>query len=87
MHKVIVLFLALVVLERFQKLQERLLGHLTPAPLQVSKTGKPEVGIQVVGGWVEGPPDGKSVGVRPEFKLGSLGMLKLSGRLGCLMML
>ena len=86
-HEVIVLLLTLIILERFQKLKERLLGHLTPAPLQVGKSCQPEVGIQVVGCRIEGAPDGKSVRVRPKFKLGSLGMLQLCGRFGGLVML
>ena len=40
-----------------------------------------------MGGWIEGPPDGKSIGVWPEFKLFGLGVLKLRGRLGSLLVM
>ena len=78
-HEVSLLLLALVILESFKELQERLLGHLAASALQVSEAGQPEVGVQVVGRGVEGSPNGQGVGVRAQFELGSLGMLELGG--------
>jgi hypothetical protein len=40
-----------------------------------------------VGRWVEGPSNGEGIRVRPEFELGSLGMLKLGGGFGSLVVL
>ena len=86
-HEVSLLFLALVVLESLQELEESFLGHLAAATLQVSEAGEPEVGVEVVGRGVEGSADGKGVRVRAQLELGCLGMLELGGRLGSLVML
>ena len=87
MHEMILLVLALVILERFQKLQERLLGHFASAPLQIGESREPEIRVQVVGGWVKGASDGKSVGVGSKLKMSGLGVLKLGCRFGGLVML
>jgi hypothetical protein len=63
------------------------LRHLAATTLEVGEPGQPEVRVQVVGRWVEGPSNGEGIRVRPEFELGSLGMLKLGGGFGSLMML
>ena len=74
-HEVSLLLLALVILESFKELQERLLGHLAASALQVSEAGQPEVGVQVVGRGVEGSANGQGVGVWTQLKLHCLSML------------
>jgi hypothetical protein len=63
------------------------LGHLAATTLEVSEPGQPEVRVQVVGCRIEGPSNGEGIRVRPEFELGSLGMLKLGGGFGSLVVL
>ena len=86
-HEVRVLFLALVILESFKKLEECFLGNLATATLQIGKPGEPEIGVQVMGCRVERAPDGKSIRIRTELELGSLGVLQFGRRFGSLMVL
>ena len=79
------LLLTLVILETLQELEEHVLGNLAASTLEVSKSGQPEVGLEVMSCGVEGSPDGEGVRVLAKFELGGLGEGVLGALLGILL--
>ena len=76
MHEVAMVSLPVgVVLEALQQLEEDVLRHLASPALEVGEPRQPEVGIQLVGGGVEGAADGGGRGGRLPAQLQLLGLV------------